>query len=197
MVTIDGRPVKRLSQAEQEERRRLDLCYNYDEKYTRGHNRVCKHLFLLDGAVEVDDAADDTAAEDEAVEEAPTYSLHAVAGVRAHDSLQFCVLVAGVPLIALLDNGSTHNFISEGVAQQIGLPIQSRPRLTTTVANSERVSCTGVLHCAAFTIEGAPSTADLFVMPLAGYDVVLGTQWMTGLGPLTWDFTVDTLTFKR
>ena len=74
-VTIDGRPVKRLSQAEQEERRRLGLCYNYDEKYTRGHNRVCKHLFLLDGAVEVDDADDDTATEDEAVEEAPTYSL--------------------------------------------------------------------------------------------------------------------------
>ena len=35
-VTIDGRPVKRLSQAEQEERRRLGLCYNCDEKYTRG-----------------------------------------------------------------------------------------------------------------------------------------------------------------
>ena len=100
-------------------------------------------------------------------------------------SLQFRVLVAGVPLIALLDTGSTHNFILEGAAQQIGLPIQSRPRLTTTVANGERVSYTSVLCSTAFTIEGAPFAADLFVMPLAGYDVVLGTQWMTGLGPLT------------
>ena len=34
-------------------------------------------------------------------------------------------------------------------------------------------------------------------MPLVGYDVVLGTQWMSGLGPLTWDFTAGTLSFKR
>ena len=46
-VTVEGRPVKRLTQAEQEERRRLGLCYNCDEKFGRGHNRVCKCLFLL------------------------------------------------------------------------------------------------------------------------------------------------------
>ena len=56
-VTIEGRPVKRLTQAEQEERRRLGLCYNCDEKYGRGHNQVCKRLFLLD-SVEEDDAVD-------------------------------------------------------------------------------------------------------------------------------------------
>jgi hypothetical protein len=38
--------------AEQEEHRRLALCYNCDEKFVRGHNRVCKCLFLLDGTVE-------------------------------------------------------------------------------------------------------------------------------------------------
>jgi hypothetical protein len=58
-VTVEGRPVKRLTQAEQEERRRLGLCYNYDEKFGRGHNRVCKRLFLLDCTVEedIDEAA--------------------------------------------------------------------------------------------------------------------------------------------
>jgi len=66
-----------------------------------------------------------------------------------------------------------------------------------TVANGERVSCTGVLRCAVFTIEGALFAADLFIMPLAGYDVVLGTQWMTSLGPLTWDLIVGTLSFKH
>jgi hypothetical protein len=35
-VTVEGQPVKRLTQAEQEERRRLGLCYNCDEKFGRG-----------------------------------------------------------------------------------------------------------------------------------------------------------------
>ena len=38
-VTVEGRPVKRLNQAKQDERRRLGLCFNYDERYSRGHNK--------------------------------------------------------------------------------------------------------------------------------------------------------------
>jgi hypothetical protein len=41
MVTVDGRQVERLSLPEQE-RRRQGLCFNCNEKYTRGHNRACK-----------------------------------------------------------------------------------------------------------------------------------------------------------
>jgi hypothetical protein len=36
---------------------------------------------------------------------------------------------------------------------------------------------------------------DLFVMPLAGYNVVLGTQWMATLGRLVWEFIAGTVTF--
>ena len=35
------------------------------------------------------------------------------------------------------------------------------------------------------------------MMPLAGYDMVLGTHWMETLGPLVWDFTARTLAFQR
>ena len=40
-VSVEGRPVKRLSQTDMEERRRLELCFNCNERFAHGHNRVC------------------------------------------------------------------------------------------------------------------------------------------------------------
>jgi hypothetical protein len=71
--------VKRLTVAEQDERRRLGLCFNCDEKYFWGHNRVCRRLFFI-GGVELSDADKEDA--DPALE-APVFSLHAVAGLPA------------------------------------------------------------------------------------------------------------------
>jgi hypothetical protein len=44
------------------------------------------------------------------------------------------------------------------------------------VADGERVTCEGVIRAAPLLIVGALFSVDLFVMPLAGYDVVLGTK---------------------
>ena len=98
--------------------------------------------------------------------------------------MQLNVSLGGTSFLALLDSGSTHNFISESAAQRTGLPLQRRPRLTATVANGERVSCVGVIRGAAITIHGDTFHADLFVMPLAGFDMVLGTHWLATLGPV-------------
>jgi hypothetical protein len=113
---VEGRPVKRLTQAEQDECRRLGLCYSCDEKFGRGHNRVCKWLFLLNCTVEedIDEAA--AGVELAQTEESLAFSQHAIAGVRATDTMQIDVNLAGHPFIALLDSGSTHNFISESAA---------------------------------------------------------------------------------
>lgn len=32
-------------------------------------------------------------------------------------------------------------------------------------------------------------------MPLAGYDLVLGTQWLTTLGPVLWDLSSRMMMF--
>jgi hypothetical protein len=118
----------------------------------------------------------------------PAFSLHAIAGIRATDTMQIDVNLTGHAFIVLLDSRSTHNFISESAAQRTGLPLQHRPRLTATVANGDQVSCVGIIRQAAITMHGDIFLVDLFVMPLAGYDMVLGTQWLVTLGPILWDF---------
>ena len=203
---------RRLTPEEMAERRRLNLCFNCNERYTRGHNRFCKRIFFLDG-VEIDGAPDDNAAAADglgdteafaiqvepgtATAASPCFSLSAIAGVRFTDTLQVGVTIGGSIFSALLDSGSSHSFISEAAAQRTGLPITARPRMTATVANGERVACPGVLPRVAFSIHGEIFTTDLFVMPLAGYDVVLGAQWLGTLGPVTWDFQRRTMSFLQ
>ncbi|XP_066323873.1 uncharacterized protein [Miscanthus floridulus] len=191
---METKPVKRLSLEEQAKRRHLGLCYNCDEKYSRGHNRVCRRIFYIDG-VTLTDAEDAALDRDQA--EAPVFSLQAVASVPLCDTMQVRVTLGTVTLTALLDTDSTHNFIAEEAARRTTLPIQSKPRLTATVANGEKIQCPGVLRQAPITIDGEAFHVDLFVMPLAGYDLVLGTQWMVTLGPITWDFTARTMSFSR
>jgi hypothetical protein len=85
-ATREPQPGRRLSKEEQEECRRLGLCFNCDEAYFRGHNRTCRRIFYVEGvALEIDDEA--TGAADPAGE-APIYSLHAVAEVPTFDTLQ-------------------------------------------------------------------------------------------------------------
>jgi hypothetical protein len=95
------------------------------------------------------------------------------------------VAVGAATFVALIDAGSTHSFIGEAVARRLGLTIEPRPRLMATVVNGERVACPGVLCQAQVDISGLVFCIDLFVMPLAGYDIVLGTQWMATLGLLS------------
>ena len=65
------------------------------------------------------------------------------------------------------------------------------------MANGEKVACLGVIRNTPVTLDSTDFHVDLFVMPLAGYDLVLGTQWMATLGPIVWDFAEHTMSFMR
>ncbi|WVZ88752.1 hypothetical protein U9M48_035232 [Paspalum notatum var. saurae] len=99
-------------------------------------------------------------------------------------------LSLGVSMLqAWLDSGSTHNFILEAAAARCGLKFEERTGLQVAVANGERLPCLGGrVHDQNFTV-------DLFVLPLAGYDIVLGTQWLASPRPIWWDFSRLTMAF--
>ena len=102
--------------------------------------------------------------------------------------MQMHIMLDDVSLLALIDSGSTHNFIAEEAAARITLPSPTLDKMRVTVANGERVSCHGVYRTVPFHIDQEAFSADFLALPLAGYDVVLGTQWLATLGPLLWDF---------
>jgi len=113
-----------------EERRRLGQCFSCDEKYVRGHNQICKQLFLLELSEEP---------EEEVQPEALQISLSAITGISSSETMQIMLRIGSVQLRALLDSGSSHNFISEKAAAMVDLPLQGRANLFATVANGEHV----------------------------------------------------------
>lgn len=101
-----------------QERRRLGLCSNYNEKFGRGHNRVCQRIFLLDLALK-DDERDSEA--DETTTNKPQISVHVITNIRTSETMQVCIQLGGA---SLLDSGSTHNFVIEEVASRISLELR-------------------------------------------------------------------------
>ena len=65
------------------------------------------------------------------------------------------------------------------------------------MAIGERLSCLGVIRQAKLITHRDLFPIDLFIMPLPGYDVILGTQWLAALGPILWDFGARAMSFQR
>lgn len=186
-ITVEGLPIKRLTQAEQEECRHLGLYCNCDEKFTRDHNRVCKRLFLLDGFEEEDGAATET------VEDVGLRTPGPSQG-RINDTMQLGVELGFASLVALLDSGSTYNFILEAATLRTRLPLQHQPasRLWSPTANA---SC-ALASSVTFRLQSVAPCSPLISMScLWRYDVVLGTRWLAMLGPIVWDFSNRAVSF--
>jgi hypothetical protein len=153
-------------------------CYNCTEKFTKEHLEVCpiKGIFLLEmetpAAV---DLMDDTT---------PQISLNAIMGISTAETMKLFVRLGADTVTSLVDSGSTHLFISTEVASRLHLEPIFRPGLQVLVANDDKVAITGVCHGVPFFIDKEPFVMDFFVIPLAGYDMVLGFQWLQTLGPI-------------
>ena len=114
--TCAARSFKRLTPEEMVERRKLGLCYNCDEQFIHEHKCVCLfYLEVPDYIIEEPD--DDPPAEQPSFDlEKSMISLSTVTGIRARDTMQLHVRIGAHEFTALLDSGSTHNFINPDAA---------------------------------------------------------------------------------
>lgn len=115
-------------------------------------------------------------------------SLHAIIGIRTEDTMQLRVQIGNHEFTALLDSGSTHNFISATAAHRAGLRFHDSRGAHVVVANGDRVACHGLAHDVGLRISDEHFTVDCYSIPLDCYDMVLGVTWLRTLEPILWDF---------
>ncbi|XP_022680959.1 uncharacterized protein LOC111256735 [Setaria italica] len=166
---------------------RLDsLCFNCPVKFSREHAKQSSMKGIYWMELEGDDDVFDGRAEDE-----PTISVNAIIGIQTSSTLQLATVVHAVGLTTLVDSGSTHSFIAADTAARLGLTPEARLGLTV----GDRVPSIGVCRNVIVHIGQEKFCINLFVIPLDGYELVLGCEWLRTLGPILWDFTRLSMAF--
>ena len=134
-------PFKRLSPTELAIRREKGLCFNCDEKYTRGH-KCTSSLFLF--VTEDDNYLPNAEPSSESPPSSPRtsqevspaqISLHALLGQGAPETLRVTGVIGHHHVRILIDGGSTHNFLQQELVTKLSFQPQSTSTLCVTVGN--------------------------------------------------------------
>ena len=126
----------------------------------------------------------------------PEISLHAIAGTDHPQTLRVIGMLQARKVAVLIDGGSTYNFIDQTLAMKLGLKVSRQEKIQVVVANKEKIECAGLCKGLTIVIQGCPTVADFYVLPVAACPMVLGIQWLATLGPVETDYAQLTMTFK-
>ena len=139
--------MRRLTQEEIASRRKRGLCFNYDERYHRGH-RCTSRAFLFifeegDPNSPLINQPDpqlepQTLNQLDSLDPYPTQiSFNSLAGNVAPETLRFMGTINDHPVVLLVDDDSTHNFIQHQIMSQLGLSTRSITPLRVMVGNGQ------------------------------------------------------------
>ncbi|XP_035551124.1 uncharacterized protein LOC118349695 [Juglans regia] len=192
---------KPISSEQMNEKRRKGLCFNCDEKWNPLHTCKTPRIYLLEvneevceeeeelPVVEIEQKpAQETPATPTSSKEELEISLAAIAGTPTMRTMRLLGSLCGEQMVILVDSGSSHNFIDSALAAKLQLPIDYSANLKVRVANGQGLNSEGICKTAQLKVL-------TLCLDLAGYDIVLGVQWLETLGPITWDFSKFLMTF--
>ncbi|KAL5751082.1 hypothetical protein ACOSP7_025685 [Xanthoceras sorbifolium] len=118
---------------------------------------------------------EDDGASHELTLERPEISLHAILGLRTPEMMRVLGTLTHEVVTVLIDSGSSHNFVSKQIAKKAGLQTISNGHLEVMVASGERLVSLGKCVQTQLNLQGYPIVMDFYLLPIEGYDVILGT----------------------
>lgn len=189
--------VKKISPQEMAKRRERGLCYNCDEIYTRGHKCIKPQLFLMVGDDDIPDAEEEPVMEiDWAPQPDVGVSLHALQGTQGLHTLKLDGGIKNKAITMLVDTGSTHNFLSQALVKSQRIATIPSPEVKITLADGSTTSCTRKAVNLQWSAGSTMFVSDFYVLPLGGYDSILGIQWLQQVSPVCFDFAANEISLK-
>ena len=100
-------------------------------------------------------------------------SIHALVGIRMDNMMVMPMMLKETCFLALLDTGSTHNFIHPTIATAEGLSFVGCSNTSVIVANGDKVACQGRADEVTMSVNGVPFTTSMYAIPLEGFALIL------------------------
>ena len=122
-------------------------------------------------------------------------TLYALVGCPTSKTMRVREKIKKQEVVSLIDFGSTHNFLDASVLPRLQLQLDTFRVLEVKVANGIIIKTLGSCLGVTITIQGYQFVIDFNVLHLGGCEVVLGTQWLSTLGEISWDFQLLTMKF--
>jgi hypothetical protein len=76
-----------------------------------------------------------------------------------------------------------------------GVELSQRASMLVAMANGDKVISRGICRRLDVLVGTESFTVDCYALPLKGYGMVLGVQWLHSLGPICCDFIKLTMSF--
>ncbi|KAL5784572.1 hypothetical protein ACOSQ2_006964 [Xanthoceras sorbifolium] len=105
-------------------------------------------------------------------------SLNAISGTPKPSTMRLMAWIESSEVSLLVDSGSSHNFINMNTVKKLGMKGTAIEAFDVRVANGERLKCDEVRQNVKMNVQGVRIMAELYVLALAGLDVVLGNTWL-------------------
>jgi hypothetical protein len=168
-------------------RRTMGLCYKCGSKWSRDHKCAPEVLHAVQDIWsgypdDEEDIVDDQSMPTESICLAISHS--AVSGAPAPRTIQFIGTMQGLPLTFLIDLGSTSSFVSTTIVQQLSSQTVTPHSGSVSVAGGGILQLQGILCNAMWAIDDHIFFADLKVLPLVHFDVILGMDWLESHSPM-------------
>ncbi|GJY74661.1 retrotransposable element Tf2 [Tanacetum coccineum] len=125
----------------------------------------------------------------------PHISLNALYGRNTFHTMRVSGYVSKHEIHILLDSGGTHNFLDCNTAKKLGCPLTSTYPLQVIVAIGNNMMTSKMCRMK-WSLQGENFVADMMILPLGGYEMILGIQWLSTLGNIICNFKDLKMSFQ-
>ncbi|XP_024196009.1 uncharacterized protein LOC112199191 [Rosa chinensis] len=190
---------RRLSQAEYQERRAKNQCFFCDETFKPGHNCRKGQLMVMEISQDERDLLSSTDLVEEEVPpitdlEEPLIRLQVMSDNKSSPAtMQLKGNFNKKVVHVLIDSGATHNFIHPQLLRGTKVQVHNFSPLHVVLASGAKMKTSGEAKIE-LQLQQFSFSDDFYILPVTGYEIVLGASWLRPLGDILWNF--DTMRMK-